>query len=149
MKSVEKENVSIIFSIIFTTLFLVGASFLWLRLNKNYEFANSFLNKSKETLVLEDIVVCNSKNYYGNSYSFTISSKYQENKNYQIKLINDKINNQDVHYIIDNGEVSVLNDSGIIMLGDISPKEECVHQIVVWLSNEYIDNDLNLVVEFL
>lgn len=143
------ENVRIIFSIIFTLAFLVGSTFLWKRLNSNYEMADNFLNKNTEVLLLEDVLVCNSDNYYGSSYAFTISSRYRENKNYQIKLMNDKINNQDIHYIIDNSSAKVLSDDGVVMTGDISPSEQQSYQIVIWLSNDYNDNDLNLVVEFL
>ena len=150
MNKYHMDNLRIILSIIFTLIFFIGATYLWSNLNKNYAFANSILNNNnKQVILMENIDICSdidSNNLLG--YNVTITSNYEDNRNYNVKLVNDSIDNQDIHYSINDGDIMVLNNDNTIINRNIDSQGEHTYKLKVWLTNEYIDNELNLVINF-
>lgn len=145
-----KENVRIITSMVFTILFLVGSTYLWKGLHQNYDLAYSILNDNNNQIILmENIDVCSdleSDKLFG--YQFTITSNYDVEKNYNVKIISDHINNEDIHYTIDDSEIMSLNSDKIILNKNILAKDEHNYILKVWLTNDYVENNLNVLIDF-
>lgn len=149
MNKYYKDNLRIILSIVFTLIFFVGATYLWSNLNKNYAFANDILNNNKQVILMENINVCSDiDSDYLLGYNVIITSNYNNMRNYNVKIVNDNINNQDIHYSINDSEIMVLNDDNTIIKRNIDAKGEHSYKLKIWLTNEYVNNDLNLVIEF-
>ena len=150
MNTYYRENVRCIVTIIFTLIFLVGSSYLWRNLHDNYEFAYSILNDSNNQIILmENIDICSdleSSELLG--YQFTITSNYDVDKNYSVKIISDLIDNEDIHYTIDDSEIMVLNDDCTILNRMIDAKGKHNYDLKIWLTDNYEHNNLNVLIDF-
>ena len=149
MNTYYSENVRYIVTIIFTLIFLVASTYLWKDLHKNYALAYDVLNNDTEVILMENIDICSdfeSNNLLG--YQFTINSNYDTNKNYNVKIISNHIKNEDIHYTIDDGEIMILNEDKIILNNNISSYGVHNYLFKVWLTNEYQDNSINVVIDF-
>lgn len=149
MKTQEKENIRLIFSIIFTSILLIGSTFLWKNLQANYKLVNDFINDESQVILMENIDVCTdeeSKSLLG--YNFIVDSNYDINKNYNVKIISDHINNEDIHYSIDNGEIMSLNNDNMIIRKNIEAFDKHSYVFKVWLTNDYEKNDINVLINF-
>lgn len=150
MKTYCKENIRLIFSIIFTLIILIGATYLWQNLKNNYALADNFAKTDKQVIELKDVIVCNDqegKKMLG--YNFIISSNYDINKDYNVQIVSDKIKNEDIHYTIDNSKVMSLNSDKIILKKNIDAKGEHKYLFKVWLTNDYQENDINVLINFI
>ena len=151
MKTFKGENIRLIFSIIFTSTILVGSTFLWKNLNNNYDLVNSVLNDKTEqqVILMENIDICSDKeseNLWG--YNFVIDSNYETEKTYNVQILGNHIKNEDIHYSIDNGEIMTLNSDNMILRKNILANDEHSYIFKVWLTNEYENNDLNVLINF-
>lgn len=119
-------------------------------MHDNYNYAYSFLDNDKQVLLVENVPFStdlNSNNLYG--YNFKISSNYNENKKYNVKLVSDNINLEDIHYTIDGSEILTLNSDGLIIEKNILANEEHNYLLKIWLVNNYSNNDINLIIDFM
>ena len=149
MKTHKRENIRLIFSIIFTITILIGSTFLWKNLNKNYDLVDSIVNEDKQVILMENIDICSDKESSKLlGYNFIIDSNYDTNKNYNVQIISDHINNEDIHYSIDNGEIMSLNSDNMILRKNIDAFDQHSYIFKVWLTNEYEDNDINVLINF-
>lgn len=149
MKTYTKENIRLIFSIIFTLTILIGSTYLWKNLNKNYDMVDSIVNNHKQVILMENIDICSdedSKDLLG--YNFIIDSNYDISKNYNVQILSDHIKNEDIHYSIDNGEIMSLNSDNMILRKNISANDKHSYIFKVWLTNNYENNDLNVLINF-
>lgn len=149
MKTLSKENIRLIFSIIFTITILVGSTFLWKNLNKNYDLVNGIISDEKQVILMENIDICSDKESSKLlGYNFIIDSNYDTNKNYNVQIISDHINNEDIHYSIDNGQIMSLNSDNMILRKNIDAYDKHSYIFKVWLTNEYENNDINVLINF-
>lgn len=142
-------NIRLIFSIIFTLTILISSIFLWKNLNKNYNLIDSFAKEEKQVITMKDIDVCSDKD--SNKllgYNFIIDSDYDTNKNYNVQIISGHINNDDIHYTIDNGEIMSLSEDNVILRKNINANDKHSYIFKVWLTNDYEDNDIDLLINF-
>ena len=149
MKAFNKENIRLIFSIVFVITILIGSTFLWKNLNKKYDFVNNMINEDKQVILMENIDICSDKES-GEllGYNFIIDSNYDTNKNYNVQIISNHINNEDIHYSIDNGKVMSLNSDNTILRKKIDAYDKHSYIFKVWLINEYEDNNINVLINF-
>lgn len=111
--------------------------------------AYSFLNSDTQVILMEDIDICSdveSENLLG--YQFTVTSNYTNDKNYSVKIVGDNIDKQDIHYTIDDSDILTLNSDNTIINRDIVASGEHNYKLKIWLTNNYEENDLNLVIDF-
>ena len=149
MKTHNRENIRLIFSIIFTITILIGSTFLWKNLNKNYDLVDSIVNEDKQVILMENIDICSDKESSKLlGYNFIIDSNYDTNKSYNVQIISDHINNEDIHYSIDNGEIMSLNSDNMILRKNIDAYDKHSYIFKVWLTNEYENNDINVLINF-
>ena len=149
MKTLSKENIRLIFSIIFTITILVGSTFLWKNLNKNYDLVNGIINDEKQVILMENIDICSDKESSKLlGYNFIIDSNFDIEKTYNVQILSDHIKNEDIHYSIDNGEIMTLNSDNMILRKNILANDEHSYIFKVWLTNDYQDNDLNILINF-
>jgi len=149
VKTHNRENIRLIFSIIFTITILIGSTFLWKNLNKNYDLVDSIVNEDKQVILMENIDICSDKESSKLlGYNFIIDSNYDTNKSYNVQIISDHINNEDIHYSIDNGEIMSLNSDNMILRKNIDAYDKHSYIFKVWLTNEYENNDINVLINF-
>lgn len=136
----RKENVRLIFSIIFMMFVLFGSTYLWKDLS---------IKNEKQVILMEDIDVCTDEEGSNLSgYNFVIDSNYDVDKKYNVQIVSDRIDNNDIHYTIDDGEVMSLNSDNMILRKNISANDEHSYIFKIWLTNDYQDNDLNVLINF-
>lgn len=128
---------------------MIGSTFLWKKMNSNYKLVDNIINNESQVIMMKDIDICTdeeSKNLLG--YNFIIDSNYDINKNYNVQIISKHINNEDIHYSIDNGEIMSLNNDNMIMRKNIDAFDKHSYVFKVWLTNDYKNNDINVLINF-
>ena len=107
------------------------------------------INEDKQVILMENIDICSDKES-GEllGYNFIIDSNYDTNKNYNVQIISNHINNEDIHYSIDNGKVMSLNSDNTILRKKIDAYDKHSYIFKVWLINEYEDNNINVLINF-
>ena len=137
------------FSLIYTTIFLIGSTY--------YRFCIKDFSVYREVLN-NNIVVSENINFTSlevrdeddistlNGYSFDISNQGNSKQNIKISIIpnllTDNVSNNYVKYMINNTSVHSLNMDGVIYIDNIDEMETKNINLKIWISDTY-SGDLN------
>ena len=137
------------FSLIYTTIFLIGSTY--------YRFYIKDFSVYREVLN-NNIVVSENINFTSlevrdeddistlNGYSFDISNQGNSKQNIKISIIpnllTDNVSNNYVKYMINNTSVHSLNMDGVIYIDNIDEMETKNINLKIWISDTY-SGDLN------